>query len=358
MISIRHIALATGLLLAVSACSSPISGAGGESGNPSQSAQKVISPLTGASFDAGTNQWLAGPAIMAKIDNVSDARPQAGLNQTDVVYDEMVEGGLTRLLAVWHSNMPTLLGPVRSVRPMDPDIASPYKGIICFSGGQAAFVSAMAASPVFSATETNQQGKHTFKRVTDRFAPHNVMISAQHLQGQHLDLAAPASPFSFATSAAEASAAVAGSGVLGFTVKFPAATATWNWSASKGVWLRVQDGKPHIDANDKSQIHAVNVVVIPVTIDRSYLDKRYGFVPRSLLIGSGTAYIFTAGKVLKATYKKADKTSPIQLFDAAGSPIKLAVGNTWFELQPKDVGSLTIEAAPTASPTPSASATK
>ncbi|MEI6591243.1 MAG: DUF3048 domain-containing protein, partial [Actinomycetes bacterium] len=54
---------------------------------------------------------------MAKIDNIADARPQAGLNQADVVFDEMVEGGLTRLLAVWHSRIPELLGPVRSVRP-------------------------------------------------------------------------------------------------------------------------------------------------------------------------------------------------------------------------------------------------
>jgi hypothetical protein len=241
---------------------------------------------------------------------------------------------------------------------MDPDIASPFGGIICFSGGQKAFVAAMAASPVFSATETNQQGKHTFKRVTDRLSPHNVMIAGQHLQGQHLDLAAPGSPFTFAKSAAEASAAVAGSQVLGFTVKFPAATATWNWSAAKGVWLRVQDGEPQIDSNDQTQLHATNVVVIPVVIDRSYTDPKYGFVPRSILIGTGTAYIFTAGKMLKATYKKLDKTSPIELFDMSGKPILLAAGNTWFELQPKDVGSLTISAIPTASPTPSPTATK
>jgi hypothetical protein len=346
-------------MVAIVALTSCASGVVGTSSNPSGSAssvQKVIAPLTGASFDVTSNKWVSGPAIMAKIDNVADARPQAGLNSTDVVFDEMVEGGLTRLLAVWQSNMPSVLGPVRSVRPMDPDIASPFGGIICFSGGQAAFVKAMAESPVFSATETNQQGKHTFKRVTDRFAPHNVMISAQHLQAQHLDLAAPKSPFTFASSAAEASAAVAGVSVTELTVKFPSATANWSWSASKQVWLRVQDGKPHLDANDKTQIQAVNVVVIPVTIDRSYTDPRYGFVPRSLLVGSGTAYIFSGGKMLKATYKKADKASPIQLFDSAGNPVKLAVGNTWFELQPKDVGSLSMVYP--AKPTPSPSATK
>ncbi|MEI6591575.1 MAG: DUF3048 C-terminal domain-containing protein, partial [Actinomycetes bacterium] len=81
-------------------------------------------------------------------------------------------------------------------------------------------------------------------------------------------------------------------------------------------------------------------------------------VPRSILIGTGTAYIFTRGKMLKATYKKVDKTSPIQLFDISGKPISLATGNTWFELQPKDVGSLSIAGVPTASPSPSPTATK
>jgi hypothetical protein len=357
---VKTIKLATALLLPalLTGCSTLTNNGGTHGGSSDQPVAKtVVAPLTGVKYDTSQNAWVTGPAVMAKIDNVSDARPQAGLNQTDVVYDEMVEGGLTRLLAVWQSQMPTQLGPVRSVRPMDPDIASPFGGILCFSGGQAAFVKAMADTPVFSATETNQQSKHTFSRVTDRFAPHNVMVAAQHLQGQHLDLAAPASPFTFAASAAEASAAATGSAVESFTVKFPAATALWTWSQAKGLWLRTQDGQPHIDAADKSQIHAVNVVVIPVTIDRSYLDKRYGFVPRSLLIGTGKAVIFTGGKMLEATYSKASKTAPIQLLDKAGNPIKLAVGNTWFELQPKDVGSLNVKAA-AASASPSPSATK
>lgn len=291
---------------------------------------------------------------MAKIDNAYDARPQAALNQADVVFDELVEGGMTRFLAIWHSQLPVQLGPVRSVRPMDPDIASPFGGIICFSGGQPAFVRAMADSPVLSATETNQQGKHTFKRVDDRFAPHNVMIAAQHLQGQHTELAPPASPFSFASSAAEASAVVGGTGIESLTVKFPGATALWTWSESKAAWLRTQDGVKLLDAVDKSQVKAVNVVVIPVEIDRSYTDPRYGFVPRSLLVGTGKAYVFTGGKMIEVSYSKASKTAPIQLLDKAGSPIKLAPGNTWFELQPKDVGSLEVKAAPSATPSPSA----
>ncbi|MEN9752882.1 MAG: hypothetical protein RL670_573, partial [Actinomycetota bacterium] len=75
---------------------------------------------------------------------------------------------------------------------------------------------------------------------------------------------------------------------------------------------------------------------------------------RSLLVGTGKAYVFTGGKVIEVGYSKVSKTAPIQLIDKAGNPIKLAPGNTWFELQPKDVGSLEVKAAPSATPSPSA----
>ena len=67
----------------------------------------VTAPLTGVQYAAGSNKFLAGPVVMGKIDNSSGARPQQGLNSTDVVFDEMVEGGLTRFLAIWQSKLPT-----------------------------------------------------------------------------------------------------------------------------------------------------------------------------------------------------------------------------------------------------------
>ena len=78
-----------------------------------------ISPLTGEQIEVGA---LAAPSLAAKVDNHPDARPQVGLERTDIVFEELVEGGLTRYVAVWHSDVPAIIGPVRSIRPMDPDI--------------------------------------------------------------------------------------------------------------------------------------------------------------------------------------------------------------------------------------------
>src|SRR3954447_25443220 len=95
-------------------------------------------PLTGVPVDAVPSR----PALAVKIENSIDARPQTGLNAADIVWEEVVEGGITRFVAVYHSTLPEEIGPVRSVRPMDPAVAAPLHGLLAFSGGVQAYVDA------------------------------------------------------------------------------------------------------------------------------------------------------------------------------------------------------------------------
>lgn len=318
----------------------------------------VTAPLTGVKFESTTAEaaQITRPSVACKIDNSSAARPQLGLNSTDVVFDEMVEGGLTRLVAIWHSTQPNSIGPVRSIRPMDPDIISPFGGIVCFSGGQARFVKMMGQTKVFNASETTEQGQGTFSRSSDRYAPHNVMVDVNKLAGHHTDIAAPQLMFDFAADIAGSTAATAGKPAVKFSAKFPAATATWAADSLGTTWLRTQDGQPHLDAADKSQIHATNVVLLNVGIDRSYLDGKYGNVPKTVMVGKGTGFVFTGGKYVPITWSKASQESKTLLMDASGAAILLAPGNTWVELLPKaPEGKLTVTAPkPAASATPSA----
>ena len=90
-------------------------------------------PLTGLPDPSGDS--LKRPAASLKVENTPDARPQGGLDQADVVYEEVVEGGITRLVAIFNSHVPDVIGPVRSVRAMDPDIVWPLGGLFAFSGG-------------------------------------------------------------------------------------------------------------------------------------------------------------------------------------------------------------------------------
>ena len=318
----------------------------------------VTAPLTGIKYEESSPQAqnLSKSSVACKIDNSEAARPQLNLNRTDIVFDEMVEGGLTRLVAIWHSDLPDAVGPVRSIRPMDPDILSPFGGIVCYSGGQAVFTNMMRNTKVFNASETTEQGQGTFSRTKDREAPHNVIVNVLKLSSNHPEITAPSAQFNYSQDLAGSSAATAGTPVKDFSVYFPSALATWTPNADQTLWLRTQDKKVHTDAADGSQLKAVNVVVMQVDVDHGFLDLKYGNVPKDVVIGTGVAYIFTAGKMLQATWTKPSRETSISLALADGTPITLAPGNTWVELQPKTEGKLLfsqIKATPT--PTPSKS---
>jgi hypothetical protein len=303
---------------------------------PTPTQRFVTAPLTGVQYAEGSDQAnnLSRPSVACKIDNSDAARPQLGLNRTDIVFDEMVEGGLTRFVAIWHSDQPSAVGPVRSIRPMDPDILSSFGGIVCYSGGQTVFMNMMKATNVFNASETSEQGQGTFSRTKDRIAPHNVIVDVAKLASNHLELPAPATQFEFAANLADSSAAKSGTEVSDIKVYFPAALAQWTPSPDSSVFLRTQDTKVDTDAADGSQLHTVNVVIMTVTVDRSYKDRRYGNVPKDNVIGTGQAQVCSAGKCMNATWSKADRMSPIVLTDASGAKVLLAPGNTWVELQP------------------------
>ena len=291
-----------------------------------------IAPLTGEQIEVGA---LTTPSLAAKVDNHPDARPQVGLERTDIVFEELVEGGLTRYVAVWHSDVPAVIGPVRSIRPMDPDIISPLGGIVAYSGGQSRFVEMMRAAPVYNAIHGQRDTDDTFYRGDNADAPHNVLVKAPEVIAQHLDLAAPVQLFAFAESIAAATATKEGTPTAGMDMRFGSASSpAWNWDAATERWLRLQTGgAPDTDAAG-AQLNAVNVVVlrVPVQVIQS--------IPTTQLIGSGEAWISTGGATVRATWSKTSMTAPIRLLDSNGVVVRLAPGNTWVELVPLG-GSLT-----------------
>ena len=345
----KKLALLIATTFALAGCSAPATPQASKSPAPVY----VTAPLTGVKYLEGERD-LSKSSVACKIDNSEAARPQLNLNRTDIVFDEMVEGGLTRFVAIWHSDLPDAVGPVRSIRPMDPDILSPFGGIVCYSGGQAVFTNMMRNTNVFNASETTEQGKGTFSRTKDREAPHNVIVNVLKLSSDHPEIKAPAAQFNFSKDLQSASATASGTPVKDFSVYFPSALAQWAPNADQTLWLRTQDKKAHTDAADGSQLKAVNVVVMQVDVDHSYLDHKYGNVPKDVVIGTGKAYIFTAGKMLEATWSKPSRETSISLALADGSPVTLAPGNTWVELQPKTEGKLLftkVSPSPTSTPT-------
>jgi hypothetical protein len=287
-------------------------------------------PLTGVQVEVGS---LPNPVLMAKIDNNPTARPQVGLNDADIVFEELVEGGFSRYVVVWHSVIPQEIGPIRSIRPMDPDIASPFRGLIAYSGGQQRFVQMMVATKVKNIIHGQAGTEKYIYRTTKKIAPHNVMVKAQKLVAKYSRLRPPQPAFQFARGSDVPSALAFGKPAGRLYPSFSSMnTPSWKFDAATGLYRRFQaDGEKDRDER-KQQLTAVNVVVQMVGV-----SSEYG-VPRSLVVGRGTAWISTGGQTVKARWVKKKRDAMTVFTLKGGEVVTLAPGRTWVELVPEATG--------------------
>jgi hypothetical protein len=299
----------------------------------------VLWPLTGVVSTAPVDR----PALAVKIENSIDARPQTGLNAADMVWEEVVEGGITRYVAVYQSTLPPQIGPVRSVRPMDPSIAAPLRGLLAYSGGQQLFLNDVARSGVQALSF--DAGNPGFYRVSSRRAPHNVYATPQKLidQADAGHRAAPPPQFAFPAAGQQPTAVVAGAptNVLNLTLS-GIGRPQWTWSAPDGRWLRSEGSTPAVTA-DAGRISAVNVVVLRVdVVITAALDPAGNHVPETLLSGQGQALVASGGRTVAGTWTKNGLADPVHLTGADGAAVTLTPGNTWVELVPNRTGAVVV----------------
>jgi len=293
----------------------------------------ILAPLTGQPVSAGRARR---EAVVVKIDNIAPALPQTGVAQADVVYEEMVEGGLTRLAAVFQSTYPKVVGPVRSGRLTDEGIVDDLDHpVLAYAGANGLFQPKLAAQPAHLVDADNYPS--LFYRDDAREAPHNLYADAFRLAATVRRPVAPRPLWSFRAAGAPFTAAGARP-AAGVTVTFPAATARWTWSAAHFRWLRTQDGLPDVDSSG-ARLSAANVVVEMVPYHTSaYVSGEGaasgGAIPTGDLVGSGRAWILSGGKVVEGRWHRASLTGPTVYEDAAGRPVRLAPGPTWVELPP------------------------
>jgi hypothetical protein len=121
----------------------------------------AIAPLTGLPDPSGTA--ITRSALTIKIENTPEALPQWGIDQADVVYEEIVNGGITRLAAIFNSQAPVKVGPVRSVRPTDTQVVWPLGGIFAFSGGAPYAVTSIETVPSLKLINETSAGTAMFR---------------------------------------------------------------------------------------------------------------------------------------------------------------------------------------------------
>lgn len=290
-------------------------------------------PLTGLPVPAARARHRA---VVVKIDNIAPALPQTGVDAADVVYEEMVEGGLTRLAAVFQSTWPATVGPVRSGRLTDIGIADDLgHPVLGYAGANAIFQPQLTAADLTVADDDNEPG--LFWRDAQRVEPHNLFTNVARLASVGKggapralwDFRRPGSPFANAGARS----------VAGATVDFPAATAAWIWNAHDNVWLRSQDGARDV-ASDHHRLAAANVIIQWVPYVTSAYVTGEGAsaqgtpIPTGELAGSGTAWFLSGGRLVKGSWRRATLSSRTVYTDAKGHPIRLSPGRTWVELPP------------------------
>lgn len=287
-----------------------------------------LAPLTGLPDPSGVT--AKRPALSVKVDNAASARPQSGIDQADLVYEEAVETGITRFLAVFQSRDPGEVGPVRSVRPMDPPLVAPLGGLVGYSGGIAQFVDKLHAAPV---QDVGVDAVPTaYKRKKGRRAPSNLFATTSTLWNAARDtFSEPPAPLFAYLEPDEAF----GDEVVRVEIPFaPGSKSSYAYDAASQTWKRSQNGTAHVTAAGK-QIAPANVVVQFVK-QRSLTvrDAAGNRVPESIVTGEGDAWLLTRGRIVKGRWVKADDRTPTRFLDAFGGPFRLTPGSTWVHLAP------------------------
>ncbi|MER5441667.1 DUF3048 domain-containing protein [Streptomyces sp. NPDC002790] len=279
----------------------------------------------------GSSASARAPLLAVKVDNVGAARPQTGLDEADLVYVEQVEAGLSRLMAVFGSRLPAVVGPVRSARETDLELLRQFdRPTLAYSGAQSALRPSIDAAPLRAAAPGEAGG--AYYRGADRPAPHNLYLRPAKLgnpaAGVH---AGKAAGFEFAERAPKG-----GRGEAEHTVRFPAARFTFNWSAGEGRWLVSMDGRAATTASG-IRLGAPTVVVQYVDVASSRFHDRSGNTsPRSRTVGDGRAVVLRDGRAYDARWRRPSAAVGTTFTTSdATTALPFAPGPVWLVLAPR-----------------------
>jgi hypothetical protein len=283
-----------------------------------------IAPLTGLPDPGGAA--LKRPALTVKIENTPEALPQWGIDQADVVYEEIVNGGITRLAAIFNSQAPAKIGPVRSVRPTDTQVVWPLGGIFAFSGGAPYAITSIETVPGLKLVDEDVADETSaMYRDPNLYPPHNLFGVGPALFAIGGTPAPPPALFTYRSAGEK----LKGTKVASFVVNFPSIyPVTWTWDATSQSWDRTLFGKADVTGTGVRE-SPKNVVVMYV----NYVNGIGTLNSYADLQGSGTADIFTNGKEVTGTWSRGASMSDIITYqNAKGASIDLTPGQTWVEI--------------------------
>lgn len=274
----------------------------------------------------GERTGAVGPVLAVKIDNTRSAKPQLGLRSADIVYVEQVEGGLSRVMAIFSSKMPPRVGPVRSARISDLHLLAQFgRPAFAYSGVQGKMKPYVAKAPLIDVSQDRSNTGYT--RTGPHHAPYNLYGTPKRLLGRAKG-AAKATGIGFRFGPAPAG----GRPVTSFTARYPAATLRFQWSAAGRRWLVTQDGRAD-RAAEGGRLGGQTIVVQRVHTTRSQFHDFLGdYTPLMNTVGNGKATVLRDGKAYDARWSRPSEKRGTTFTTASGAPMTFAPGQVWVVL--------------------------
>lgn len=277
----------------------------------------------GKTHPASSSSPANGASVLAvKIDNARAARPHTGLSAADVVYVEQVEGGLSRLMAVYASKLPKAVGPVRSARESDLELLRQFnRPTLAFSGAQGKLLplidkAALQAVPPGKAADAYFRSKH-------RPSPHNLYLRPQRLMASAPGMDALTTGFRFGA------APTGGRATTSQTVRYELAEYTFTWSGSRNRWLVAMDGKA-AETTDGKRIAVGTVVVQYVKVRKSTFHDSLGKnTPYTETVGSGKARVLRDGRAYDVNWKRPKASAGTTFTTKDGKRVNFKRGQVW-----------------------------
>jgi len=302
-----------------------------------------VNPLTGLAVESDFSTWRPA-AIM--VNNIKISCPQNGVGAADIIYECLVEGGMTRLMLVSmdYENLPEV-GSIRSSRDYYLDFAADYDALYIHAGGSEYAYLAIHERGVQNIDGVNMWTPSTFYQDKDRlknmgyehswmttgegiasgvkYKRYRTLLTADH--DYPLDFVPYGTTVSFEDSASH--------------IRIPYSlvqTTDFVYDEETGTYLRYQfNGEKHIDGLTNDQLAFENVMIYFCETDAISGDPKHRINVGT--VGTGTGYYATKGTVIPITWEKDDHESPIRFYDAEGEPLLINAGKTFVSVCPTNI---------------------
>ncbi|MDR3364817.1 MAG: DUF3048 domain-containing protein [Clostridiales Family XIII bacterium] len=302
----------------------------------------ILFPLTG--IEAGDENLMHLRPLAVKIENTPESRPALGITHADVVYETITEGGITRFNAIFQSDVPEKIGSVRSARNSDVTIVPEYDAIFVFSGTNDQVWAALGKTTITFMEEGS--AKKALYRVSHKAAPHNLYTDTELVFPRAVEMNYPLDtnyPKFLLFGDNDTAALGDENDAIEIYVPYSGSmfNVTWKYDAASGTYLRFIQDKAQCDEEDGTkQIAADNVVALSVPYVSAPPVPNKGQTYNLDFTGTGSAIVFRDGIRIDGTWRT-DGTHPPIFEDAAGNPILLKPGKTWFQI-PNDIGKIAV----------------